>query len=174
MQTQNTYFTRGKNNTRVLSITLHCYYVIITRETCVLRGFWCITERVVDHVASLFLQTYGGNSMGVKLYRAYFEALTSISDMWQGNPVLTTVLFGLPSGFLCLICYSIFCADIMDAYDDDEEEEQGEHLTSVARSRDYVNFQTRLIFYPVKITYGSLTREPPQPDPAEFLQIGFI
>lgn len=40
--------------------------------------------------------------------------------MWQGNPVLTTVLFGLPLGFLSLICYSICCSDIMDA--DDEEE----------------------------------------------------
>lgn len=40
--------------------------------------------------------------------------------MWKGNPVLTAVLFGLPLGFLSLICYSICCADIMDA--DDEEE----------------------------------------------------
>ena len=42
--------------------------------------------------------------------------------MWQGNPVLTAVLFGLPLGFLSLICYSICCADIMDA----DEEEEGE------------------------------------------------
>jgi thioredoxin domain-containing protein 10 len=42
--------------------------------------------------------------------------------MWHGNPVLTAVLFGLPLGFLTLICYSICCSDIMDADDDDEEE----------------------------------------------------
>lgn len=51
--------------------------------------------------------------------------ITSAQDMWRGNPVLTTVLFGLPFGFLCLICYSICCADIMDA-DDEEDEEEGE------------------------------------------------
>jgi hypothetical protein len=41
--------------------------------------------------------------------------------MWHGNPVLTAVLFGLPLGFLSLICHSICCADIMDADDDEEE-----------------------------------------------------
>lgn len=42
--------------------------------------------------------------------------------MWRGNPVLTSVIFGLPLGFLSLIVYSICCADIMDA---DEDEEPG-------------------------------------------------
>lgn len=40
--------------------------------------------------------------------------------MWMGNPILTMVLFGLPAGFLSLICYGICCPDILDA-DDDEE-----------------------------------------------------
>ena len=57
-----------------------------------------------------------------RLYRAYYEAKSSISDMWKGNPALTAVLFGLPIGFLSLSCYSICCADIMDAEEDDEEE----------------------------------------------------
>lgn len=42
--------------------------------------------------------------------------------MWRGNPILTAVLFGLPLGFLSLIVYSIFCADILDANEDDEDE----------------------------------------------------
>ena len=49
----------------------------------------------------------------------FYNARTSLEEMWLGNPVLTSVLFGLPLGFLSLICYSIWCADIMDA---DEEE----------------------------------------------------
>ena len=44
--------------------------------------------------------------------------------MWKGNPALASVLFGLPFGFFALICYSICCADIMDAEEDDDEEEQ--------------------------------------------------
>lgn len=68
----------------------------------------------------MVFQVFGGNTWWVRLYRIYFEGKTSLSDMWQGNPVLTSVLFGLPLGFLSLICYSICCSDIMDA--DDEEE----------------------------------------------------
>ena len=64
--------------------------------------------------------TYGGNSWTVRLYRGYYEATTSLAEMWRGNPVLTALLLGLPLGFLSLIFYSICCADIMDA---DEEEE---------------------------------------------------
>lgn len=65
---------------------------------------------------------YGGNSFSVRLYRSYFEAKRSLNDMWRGNPVLTSVIFGLPMGFLSLIMYSICCADILDA---DEEDDDG-------------------------------------------------
>lgn len=67
--------------------------------------------------------TYGGSSFFVRFYRAYFEAGKSLREMWKGNPVLTSVIFGLPMGFLSLILYSICCADIMDADDEDEIEE---------------------------------------------------
>ncbi|XP_021924903.1 protein disulfide-isomerase TMX3 isoform X2 [Zootermopsis nevadensis] len=63
---------------------------------------------------------YGGNTLPVRLYRTYFKARTSLAEMWYGNPVLTAVLFGLPLGFLSLICYSICCADIMDANDEED------------------------------------------------------
>lgn len=53
------------------------------------------------------------------MYRLYFEVLTALAEMWKGNPVLTSVIFGLPLGFLSLICYSICCADILDADEDD-------------------------------------------------------
>ncbi|XP_066992265.1 protein disulfide-isomerase TMX3 isoform X2 [Anabrus simplex] len=74
----------------------------------------------LDRIRNQSAPMYGGNTLPVRLYRTYFEARSSLADMWMGNPVLTTVLFGLPLGFLTLICYSICCADIMDA--DDEEE----------------------------------------------------
>lgn len=54
--------------------------------------------------------------------RMYYEATTTLSGMWYGNPVLTCVLLGLPLGFLSLICYSIWCADIMDASEDEPRE----------------------------------------------------
>ena len=47
--------------------------------------------------------------------------------MWKGNPALTAVLFGLPLGFFALICYSICCADIMDAEEEEDEEIETSH-----------------------------------------------
>lgn len=88
-------------------------------------------HRLTPAAVHLFLQavlnqsatTYGGNTLPVRLYRRYFEARSSLAEMWRGNPVLTAVLFGLPLGFLSLICYSICCADIMDADDEEDEDE---------------------------------------------------
>lgn len=40
--------------------------------------------------------------------------------MWKGNPILMTVLVGLPVGFLSLICYGICCPDILDANDEED------------------------------------------------------
>lgn len=57
-----------------------------------------------------------------RLYRSFYEAKSSVSEMWKGNPALTAVLFGLPLGFFSLICYSICCADIMDAEEEDEDD----------------------------------------------------
>ncbi|KAG5871596.1 hypothetical protein JTB14_010721 [Gonioctena quinquepunctata] len=83
-----------------------------------------MTQEAID----LFLEgihnqtvpAYGGDGFTVRLYRIYFDASTALGDMWRGNPVLTTVLFGLPLSFLSFILYSICCANILDA-DDDEE-----------------------------------------------------
>lgn len=87
-------------------------------------------HRLTPEAVHLFLESvrnqsapcYGGNTWPVRLYRLYFETRSSLSEMWKGNPVLTAVLFGLPLGFLSLICYSICCADIMDADDEEEDE----------------------------------------------------
>lgn len=77
-------------------------------------------ESINNHSAPI----YGGNSYGVRLYRAYFEAKKSLIEMWIGNPVLTTVLFGLPLGFLSLIMYSVFCGDCLDAPEEDEDDHE--------------------------------------------------
>jgi thioredoxin domain-containing protein 10 len=55
------------------------------------------------------------------MYRVYYETKTSLLNIWSSNPAVASVLFGLPLGFLMLICYSTCCTDIMDASDDDED-----------------------------------------------------
>ena len=61
----------------------------------------------------------------MRVYRAVYQARSSIEGMWRGNPILTALLFGLPAGFLTLICYSICCQDIMDADEEDEGVRRG-------------------------------------------------
>jgi thioredoxin domain-containing protein 10 len=82
-------------------------------------------ELFLDSIVVGEAPSYGGNTWTVRLYRSFYEARSSMAEMWRGNPVLTAVLLGLPLGFLSLIFYSICCADIMDA--DEEEEEEVYH-----------------------------------------------
>jgi len=80
-------------------------------------------ESVVEFLRQIRKQTVrarGGNGILTRIYRIYYDATTTLAEMWYGNPVLTTVLFGLPLGFLSLIFYSICCADILDANEEDE------------------------------------------------------
>lgn len=68
----------------------------------------------------LFIKAYGGTGVLARAMRMYYEGVTTLSGMWYGNPVLTSVIIGLPLGFLSLICYSMWCADIMDASEEDQ------------------------------------------------------
>ncbi|CAD7003713.1 protein disulfide-isomerase TMX3 [Ceratitis capitata] len=68
----------------------------------------------------------GGDTYFVRIRRVFFEAKKGLLDMWKGNPVLTTVIFGLPCGFLSLILYSIFCGDCFVANDEDDDHEKTE------------------------------------------------
>jgi len=78
----------------------------------------------LDSVADGNAPAFGGSSWLVRMYRAYYEAKSALVEMWRGNPVLTAVLIGLPLGFLSLIFYSICCADIMDAEEEEEDESE--------------------------------------------------
>lgn len=81
----------------------------------------CEQKNVIEFYCFLYLQAYGGDDLVVRLYRTYFRTRSTLADRWRGNPVLTTVLLGLPLGFLCFILYSCCCSDILDAEEDDEE-----------------------------------------------------
>lgn len=65
------------------------------------------------------MQAFGGTGILARANRMYYEGMTTLSGMWYGNPVLTSVLFGLPLGFLSLICYSMWCSDIMDSNEEE-------------------------------------------------------
>ena len=84
-----------------------------------------LTEEAIkiflDSVLAGEAPSYGGSSWLVRLSRAVYEGKSALLDMWRGNPVLTALLLGLPAGFLSLIFYSICCADIMDAEEEEEE-----------------------------------------------------
>jgi hypothetical protein len=46
--------------------------------------------------------------------------------MYSGNPVLTILLFGLPTAFLSIIIYASCFSDFLDAKEEDNEEEEEE------------------------------------------------
>jgi len=91
------------------------------------------TEEITEAALALFVENVvegrvtgrGGDTYPMRVFRAFYQARASVEGMWKGNPILTALLFGLPAGFLTLICYSICCQDIMDA--DDEEEDFAYH-----------------------------------------------
>lgn len=79
-------------------------------------------EIFLESILSGEATVLGGDTYIVRVRRAWFESKRLLADMWQGNPILTCVIFGLPLGFLSLICYSIFCADILDADPEDDDD----------------------------------------------------
>lgn len=44
--------------------------------------------------------------------------------MYSGNPILTLLLFGLPTAFLSIIIYASCFSDFLDAKEEDNEEEE--------------------------------------------------
>lgn len=74
-------------------------------------------------------QAHGGTGFFARINRIYYDSTTTFKGMWYGNPVLTTVIIGLPLGFLSLICYSMWCADIMDAAEEDNSNQSFSNIT---------------------------------------------
>ncbi|XP_014219999.1 protein disulfide-isomerase TMX3 [Copidosoma floridanum] len=87
-----------------------------------------VIETFLEQIRSESVPKYGGNSFAVRIYRSWFEVRSALASMWYGNPILTLVLFGLPAGFLSLICYNIWCPDIFDADDDEKESTGSSHI----------------------------------------------
>ncbi|XP_018025402.1 protein disulfide-isomerase TMX3 isoform X2 [Hyalella azteca] len=98
-----------------------------------------LTRLFLDAVLEGTAEGRGGDSYAHRVQRAVLGAAWSLQEMWQGNPVLTTLLFGLPMGFLSLILYSVCCGDIMDAPMDEDDEGEGveEYERRLARDMDH-------------------------------------
>ncbi|GBM39110.1 Protein disulfide-isomerase TMX3 [Araneus ventricosus] len=78
---------------------------------------------LLDQVKNNSAQAFGGETFLYRVYRTYYGAKTSLFGMWRGNPVLTTVLLGLPLGLFSIICYTTCCTDILEAGDEEDESE---------------------------------------------------
>ncbi|KAH8365901.1 hypothetical protein KR093_006999, partial [Drosophila rubida] len=78
----------------------------------------------LESISNESATVYGGDTYFVRVNRALFEVKRSLREMWKGNPVLTTVIFGLPLGFLSLIMYSIFCGDCLVTEEEQEEDHE--------------------------------------------------
>ncbi|CAG9854335.1 unnamed protein product [Phyllotreta striolata] len=106
-------------NLLVINSTNH-YHHIPDVEDC---------SKMTSHDVELFLETiynqsaiaYGGNGFGTRIYRAYFEAKTSVVDLWQENPILTSLIFTIPMLFITSLFYLMCFGDVMDNGADEDE-----------------------------------------------------
>ncbi|CAG2172397.1 unnamed protein product [Oppiella nova] len=67
---------------------------------------------------------YGGDRFWNRMHRMSYDTITSFVSMYYGNPVLTILLFGIPAGFLSIIIYTTCFSDILDAKDEDIDENE--------------------------------------------------
>lgn len=81
-------------------------------------------ESLTPEVIELFLANirnetaykHGGNSIVMRIFRSWFEIKTTLIQMWKGNPILTLLIFGMPAGFLALICWQgVCCPEFIDS-----------------------------------------------------------
>ena len=80
---------------------------------------------LIQQFKSGTLPMYGGNDLWTRTKRRSMDAIYNLYNMYQGNPVLTLLMFGLPFMFLSFILYSACCTDFMDGAEPEEEIEDG-------------------------------------------------
>ncbi|XP_035227928.1 protein disulfide-isomerase TMX3-like isoform X2 [Stegodyphus dumicola] len=134
----------------VVNSTTYEYYLPVLEEDEKVPSPQSILE-LLDKVKNNSAEAHGGETFFYRLYRTYYGAKTSLMGMWKGNPVLTTVLLGLPLGLFSIICYTTCCTDLLDAGDEDDETETG--LTSRSCTLPYKKQKHR--FHEYMLTGGS-------------------
>ncbi|XP_018495605.1 protein disulfide-isomerase TMX3 [Galendromus occidentalis] len=74
--------------------------------------------------------SFGGNTLPYRIYRSYFDVSQNLKNMYRSSPVLTFVIFLIPTAFFAAICYLTCCSDFLESSDEDEdelEEEDDDH-----------------------------------------------
>uniref|UniRef100_A0AC35U0R9 Thioredoxin domain-containing protein n=1 Tax=Rhabditophanes sp. KR3021 TaxID=114890 RepID=A0AC35U0R9_9BILA len=75
------------------------------------------------------VQPMGGKTLYISFKRYIFEMSKGFFDMVTNQPILTTILFGVPSAFFAIIAYSVcssdFSVDRNEIYADSDEEDYG-------------------------------------------------
>ncbi|KAK5968460.1 Thioredoxin domain-containing protein [Trichostrongylus colubriformis] len=78
----------------------------------------------------------GGRSLLVRIRRFFFEIYLNVTQMFTTQPLLSSVLFGMPIAFLSIICYSICSADFSvdrdEFYPEDEDEDYNDEESESA------------------------------------------
>lgn len=109
----------------VVNTTTYQYYLPALEEDEKIPSPQGVLQ-LLDRVKNGSAEALGGDTLFYKLYRNYYSMKTSLAGMWKGNPVLTTVLLGLPLGLFSIICYTTCCSDILEAGEDEDEQDTGD------------------------------------------------
>lgn len=77
---------------------------------------------LIQDIKSHSLPFSGGNDIWTRVKRRSYDGVNNLISMYQGNPVLTLLIFGLPFTFLSFIIYSTCFSDILDSSEDQEDD----------------------------------------------------
>lgn len=85
-------------------------------------------NNLADGIEKGTASAHGGRSLPVRIRRIFYEVYSNVTQMFATQPLLSSVLFGMPIAFLSIICYSVCSADFSvereEFYPDDEDEEE--------------------------------------------------
>ncbi|XP_006820406.1 protein disulfide-isomerase TMX3-like [Saccoglossus kowalevskii] len=101
--------------------TYHYYRNEIPVSEITLNTMSTFLEQVKNGTAV----AYGGNGIIRRIYRMFYEFISSAVGIWLEHPIITTLIVTVPSIMITFMCYTICTAETYDedAMDEDEDEE---------------------------------------------------
>ncbi|WAR11574.1 TMX3-like protein, partial [Mya arenaria] len=109
----------------VLDPTVHLYYIPDLPASEIDAP---TLHRFLLDVKSGKTTAYGGTSFFQRLKRLFYDILVTVIEVWQSSRWLFLIMFGIPTGVISIVCYSLCCMDTVDdEIQSDEEDSDDEY-----------------------------------------------
>ncbi|KAH3778695.1 hypothetical protein DPMN_180165, partial [Dreissena polymorpha] len=131
----------------VLDPTVHLYYVPDTplskMDSNTLREF-------LNNVKSGKIEALGGTGFFQRLKRLFYDILVTVIEVWQSSRWLFLIMFGIPTGVISCVCYSLCCMETVDdgALSDEEEDSDEEYRQIIKEHKQLTEAEERAKTHP--------------------------